>query len=270
MTNTLCPLTPYQTNDIAGLPNSTAVLWLTLPDTNTPITVYEDEDGETEAVNPIPADATGEIPPRYVDGETAYRARLFSNTDTTDDPLWDVVERPSVASAAGYEVGTSGEKLGLLNADKTDSGDNTFTGDNTFSGDNTHSGTETFSGPVALPAAATVAGERIGFREFPIDEITTDTTLVLADAGRLKRKSGSSELDLTFPPNADVALPVGTVVGFSNDNATADLLLKRGSGVTMRIAGVLTNADCTVAPWGEGTATKMATNVWKVRGTGIT
>jgi len=83
--------------------------------------------------------------------------------------LQDVASNPTITVPP---VGTSGAVVGLLNANKTDSGHNTFSspntfsannifstgqtfqGNNAFSGNNTHTGTENFSNTVTISSPA--------------------------------------------------------------------------------------------------------------------
>lgn len=262
-------LTPRQEVDSAGLPLTTAVLWFTNVGGNTPQTVYEDNAGASEHENPLEADANGRFAPVYgVVGES-YRVRAFADNDLTGTPLWED-EEWEPAEPSDLTVGTSGAVVGLLSANLTFSGNNTFSGSLTFSGSAAFSGSVTMTGAVALPAAATADSQRIGWREIPITTKDANYTLVIGDAGKGFRKTGSSAVTITVPPNSAVAFPVGTTIYLRNFNATATISVARGSGVAMRLAGVATDADATIAVWGEATITQEAANVWVIRGTGIT
>lgn len=80
---------------------------------------------------------------------------------TTNSParLIDVVSNPTITVPP---VGTSGATVGLLNSNKTDSGNNTFTGTTTFSG-NSNIGPANFSTPPAFQIGAnTLLGNNTG------------------------------------------------------------------------------------------------------------
>lgn len=264
----LCLLTARQETDTAGLPYSQARLWFTAPETNDPLTIFEDGEGDSEHSNPLLADGSGRFPPVYVTVGVSYRIRAFPGADLEDTPLWEV--DPYVASATQTAtIGTSGATVGLLNADKADSGDNTFSGDNAFTGSNIHSGSETYTGPVALPAVATVDGQRIGWRDLPIVTKNAGYTLVASDDGKGLRKTGATGFLIQIPPPA-AGLPVGAGFWFRNFNAVGDLTIIRGVDVVLRIAGSATDAEAVIAPWGEGSVTQEESNIWVIRGTGIT
>lgn len=268
MANARFSCTPYQTEDIAGLPNSTAVMWFTVPGTNTDLLIYDD-DGNA-ITNPVAADSTGAFPPVFGDDATPARIRLFADTDTGGTPLFEI-DSELPGSAFGYTVGTSGAKLGLLNANKTDSGNNTTTGSNT------HSGSEEFTGAVdmsnaasvALIAGATVGDYRAGFREIPLTQKNANYTLVLTDAGKGYYKDDTSAYAWTIPPNSSVAFPVGTVIYFLNNGSSGAITVTRGSGVALRLAGAAGPDDYDIAAYGEATITKVGTDAWVIRGTSV-
>lgn len=67
--------------------------------------------------------------------------------------LIDVTGTPTVNIPP---VGTSGAVVGLLNTNKTDSGNNTFTGSNSFS-NSTFTGSVTLNNPITLPASSVLS-----------------------------------------------------------------------------------------------------------------
>ena len=170
-----------------------------------------------------------------------------------------------LGTAATYNIATSGGAVPLLNAN------------NTFSGNNTYSGTSSFTGAVSLagtvdhrltstPTALTP--ESIGFRGAPTATQDTDYTFVLGDSGRMKLHSSGTGHAYTIPTNASVAFPVGTVILLSNIGAGA-VTLTRAGGVTLRQAGIATDANVTFSQWGFASLVKIDTNVWLVSGTGL-
>ncbi len=78
----------------------------------------------------------------------------------------------------------------------------------------------------------------------------------------------------TIPPapaaNADTGvLPrAGSAITVRN-TGTGVVTLTRGAGVVLRIAGLATDQNVTLAQWGLATLYSEATNVWVVSGTGI-
>lgn len=170
-----------------------------------------------------------------------------------------------LGTAAVVNTGTSGATVPLLNAN------------NTLSGNNTYSGTSSFTGAVSLAgtvdhrltaAPTALTPESIGFRGAPTAAQDTDYTFVLGDAGRMKLHSSGSGHAYTIPTNASVAFPTGTVILLSNIGA-GSVTLTRSGGVTLRRAGISTDANVTFAQWGFASLVKIDTNVWLVSGTGL-
>ncbi|MGI8840677.1 MAG: hypothetical protein ACR2F8_07860, partial [Caulobacteraceae bacterium] len=72
----------------------------------------------------------------------------------------------------------------------------------------------------------------------------------------------------TIPPQASVALPVGTAVVFRS-LAGGTVTITRGAGVTLRIAGSATSKDVALAQWGLASAIMDENDDWVISGTGI-
>lgn len=170
-----------------------------------------------------------------------------------------------LGSAATYNIATSGGAVPLLNAN------------NTVSGNNTYSGTSSFTGAVSLAGAVdhrltatptALTPESIGFRGAPTATQDTDYTFVLGDSGRMKLHTSGSGHAYTIPTNASVAFPIGTVILLTNIGAGV-VTITRTSGVTLRRAGVSTDANAALAQWGFASLVKIDTNVWVVSGTGL-
>lgn len=90
-----------------------------------------------------------------------------------------------------------------------------------------------------------------------VSNVTTDYTLVLADAGKVlyvNAASGYPGNSITVPDNASVAFPIGTQIQlfFNNGNT---IYLYPGSGVTFYGTTVWGNQSRT-------TLTQVDTNVW--------
>ena len=125
----------------------------------------------------------------------------------------------------------------------------------------------TMTGEIKLGDPSTVAGDAAGYRGAPVVEFNANKTLALTDAGKAQCLTGSNARDLTIPPVGTVGFPVGTIIPVYADNAA--LGVKRGSGVTLKLAGTSTNKDCTVAAGGFGSLFHRSTNVWVLSGTGV-
>ncbi len=69
---------------------------------------------------------------------------------------------------------------------------------------------------------------------------------------------------------ADPGLPVGFSCVIRNANAVGAITIARGSGVELRIAGLATNANATLAPWGEVLLSVEDTNIIIISGAGAT
>lgn len=88
-----------------------------------------------------------------------------------------------------------------------------------------------------------------------------DYTLALSDANKSVVLTGVSAHTFTIPPNASVALPIGTVVAFSQDG-TGQLTIAPGAGVTIKAAiGLRLNTQYSLA-----SAYQAATDVWRLGG----
>lgn len=108
-----------------------------------------------------------------------------------------------------------------------------------------------------------------GYRGVPLIARASGYTFVLADAGRGALKDVSTAVTYTIPPNSSVAFDIGTILTVVNGNASSNISLAAGAGVTVRLAGSSTTGPRTVTPWGYATAIKIATNVWLVSGPGV-
>ena len=94
-----------------------------------------------------------------------------------------------------------------------------------------------------------------------INTQTASYTLVLADAARAVEMNNASALDLTVPPNTDVAFPIGTQIVISQIGA-GQVTVVAGSGVTIRTAETLKLAK----QYAGATLYKRATDEWVLWG----
>jgi hypothetical protein len=87
-------------------------------------------------------------------------------------------------------------------------------------------------------------------------------TLVLADARKTVTMNKATAVNLTVPPNADVAFPVGTKI-FVEQLGAGQVTFVAGAGVTISsLAGNLKISG----QYGAAVLTKQATNVWTLSG----
>jgi len=120
----------------------------------------------------------------------------------------------------------------------------------------------------AGPAAATVttAATGIGYTGIPQNATTTGAyTIVATDAG--KHIYSTATRTVTIDSNANLALPVGTVVSFiSGAGATTTIAITTD---TMYLAGTGTTGSRTLAAHGMATAVKVASTTWYISGNGL-
>lgn len=119
--------------------------------TSTPLDTYSDYALTTPNANPVIADANGYFGDIFLAEDDNYKVILKDSSDNTVATADNV---DSFGTAAFVTIGTSGATVGLLNANKTDSGDNTY------SGNNTHSGNDTITG--SMEHLSTDAGANAG------------------------------------------------------------------------------------------------------------
>src|SRR4029077_4886616 len=145
--------------------------------------------------------------------------------------LVDVASNPTITVPA---VGTSGATVGLLNANKTDSGNNTFSGNNTHNGTETFttitpttiSGTPTFSGVTTFSANPVFPASSISFNSLVQSVGLSVRGTPTTSTGNLLTITGATRQVLAVNP-AGTALAFAQPQGdqllgtATNDNATA-------------------------------------------------
>lgn len=110
----------------------------------------------------------------------------------------------------------------------------------------------------------------IGYRDLPLTTHDANYTFALGDRGRDINHTSASTHTWTIPANADVAFPLGTVIGLGAANGSGDVSIAPDSGVTLRWAGPGTSGARTLAANAQAYLKKTATNTWYVGGAGIT
>ena len=178
----------------------------------------------------------------------------------------DVVARTNLGlgSAALATVGTSGDALGKLNVNLTWSGTQAWTALGTFSGGFVMSGAVNYR----MTYTGALTTDSVGYRGAPVNIQNTNYTLVMSDAGCTIQHTDATPYAWTIPPNASVALPIGTVIAFVNDGSGI-ITITRGAGVVLKRAGSSTDQNVAFAADGMASALKTGTNTWRISGVGI-
>lgn len=111
-----------------------------------------------------------------------------------------------------------------------------------------------------------VSDWRGSIRDTPVNVQNAAYTFTAADRGRKVLKSGTAAISYTIP----VGLPVGMTTVARNMADAGALSIARTVGVVLRMAGSGTDADRTIAPWGEALLHHEAQDQWVISGTGVT
>lgn len=126
---------------------------------------------------------------------------------------------------------------------------------------------DTMTGDLKLANVAPTDTYSAGFLGAPPVNFDADKTLVLAEAGRTVRLTGTTARVLTIPPASSVGFPIGTVIPLRNFS-TAALTIARGAAVQLRLPGSGTDANRTLASYGFASLVHEDTNVWILSGVG--
>jgi len=110
-------------------------------------------------------------------------------------------------------------------------------------------------------------GFTIGYLNLP-QVVASNVTLSLTDAGKHYYANTAGNLVLTVPNNATTAFATGTTVAIIAQ-ATGNVLINVGVGVTMYMAGNSTSANRVVSTYGMASLVKVATDTWFINGTGV-
>lgn len=126
----------------------------------------------------------------------------------------------------------------------------------------------TVTGPLNI--APTSGGNiyEAGFRGLPVVNFDSNVTLAADMNGKMQRMNGTTARTVTIPTNAITPLPIGFTVGLRAYSSQAITVARSGS-VELRVAGNPINANATVASFGEGMLTKEDTDIWVIRGSGV-
>jgi len=232
--------------------------------TTTPATVYEDAALTDPHPYPIVADASGRFPPVvYLSDTVSYRYDLIASDGDLAAPLEQSLKVNNAASTA--TIGTSNIVDGAVTAVKAAA---TLVADLLGFTPANKAG-DTFTGEVRLNYTPTgINTDAAGFRIAPTNTQDAAYTLVMGDAGKTVLHTSGSAHAWSIPPESSVNFPLGTVIILSNIGSGA-VTVTRGAGVALRIAGVATDANVTMAQWGLATLAKVATDSWMISGAGL-
>jgi hypothetical protein len=121
----------------------------------------------------------------------------------------------------------------------------------------------------AAAGPATASG--LGYMGAPVNTQNANYTLALSDEGEMIYHTSASAHAYTIPPNASVALPIGTVVLIENEVAGGVVTVTRGAAVSLFWRGnSVTSADRALAANGSCAIKKVATDTWSITGIGLT
>lgn len=128
---------------------------------------------------------------------------------------------------------------------------------------------DTLTGELKLANAGPSSNMTAGYLGAPVISYDVDKTLTLTDAGRMQRLFGATARTLTIPPASSVGFPIGTVIPLRSYTTGVVWNIARGAGVTLTVAGSVTNKNCTVATFGFGSLIQEDTNIWVISGVGV-
>lgn len=125
---------------------------------------------------------------------------------------------------------------------------------------------KTITGGSVTPAAAPTT-TAIGYLGSPINTQDAAYTTVMSDAGKTLYHTSASTHTWTIDSNANVAYPIGTQIGFSNENGGGNVTIAITSD-TLRWGS--STGSRTLAANGSAVAQKMTATSWRLTGDGIT
>lgn len=298
MTNVLTP-TPKQkffTNN--GVPAAGYKLFTYGAGGSVKTATYKDQTTGSPNTNPIILDFRGEadiwIPPNVA---YKYVFALPADTDPPSNPLWTIdnlVNSQLITLYGGVDTGSPNAYVLNFVANFTAYADgiviyfiaaNTNTGPSTINVNGLgpvaitrQDGTPLTAGQIVANQVTQIMYKGAGFLLlFSSSLIATTTqtqnisltagnyTLQLTDQGASFTMSVGANRNLTIPPNASVAFPLGTLEYLYNEG-NADLNIVRGAGVSLYEAGTLIDADGLLPAGSRSWATiyKYSTNIWLV------
>lgn len=104
----------------------------------------------------------------------------------------------------------------------------------------------------------------VGYRNIPLTAKSASYQIALTDVGQ----GVSTSAGVTVPPNSTTAFAIGDTIAIYN-NSSASITITQGAGVTLRLAGVTTTGNRTLAQRGLCTLLNVGTDEWVSTGTGL-
>jgi hypothetical protein len=104
----------------------------------------------------------------------------------------------------------------------------------------------------------------------PQNRQTTNYVLQLSDAGKHIYYTQASNVTLYIPTTSNVAFANGaTITIISQTTSSANVTVSPNTGVSMYLAGNITNSSRNVTTYGMATLIQVAANTWFINGTGV-
>jgi hypothetical protein len=104
----------------------------------------------------------------------------------------------------------------------------------------------------------------------PQNRQTTNYVLQLSDAGKHIYYTQASNVTLYIPTTSNVAFANGTTITIiSQTTSSANVTVSPNTGVSMYLAGSITNSSRNVTTYGMATLIQVASNTWFINGTGV-
>lgn len=244
--------------DADGVPLAFAKVYFTDTNTTDPAIVYKTSELGTIADNehpyPIICDVKGRMPNVYFSQNDLLRMRVITATGDLASPEIEVdpVTETITVGAGNFIDNAIQEKLGYIPLSTGRAFDDVIT-DPLIISDNIRMD---FT-PTELNA------NDIGFRGNQRTIIAADINLQLIHSQGFIYKDGTTEVDLTIPPESTLNWPIGGYVYLFNGN-TNNLLVLRGAGVSLIEAfdNTFANANVTMLPGDYYRLTKIGSDAW--------
>lgn len=166
-------------------------------------------------------------------------------------------------------MGKSADNVAALNALPTNLaakvGD---TGDETIAGVKTFSSSPVVPTPTTASQAATKAS--VDLAKYPaLTPQSGNYTLALTDLASGVKCTNSGAQTIFIPANATVAFPQMGLITIVNEGTTPVTIDAATAGVTLKLAGLGSTGNRTLAVTGLCTLAKVDTNTWYISGAGV-
>lgn len=122
---------------------------------------------------------------------------------------------------------------------------------------------------IGTGASDVASGDDSRFKQFDVDDITTNITFANSNLTKLLRHNSAQTHSWTIPADITTDFPIGSTFHLRNIDGGGTVTLTRASNVQLRIAGDSTNKNVQMAQNGVATLVKEAANTWFVVGAGL-